>query len=558
MNRFFSLWILLSLCLVGCKPAPAPALQPRTAYIDAKIYTLDAKKPWAESMIVDNGEIVAVGSRAEIRKLLRKNDELIGLQGQLVLPGLHDVHVHALESGSENTHFVIRPEMSTIDLQESLRAASEEFPETDWLVGYGCSLEQVLALPENPRTILDEVVSERPVILMEVSSHSMWVNSKALELAGIGRDTPNSPGGIILRDRLGEPNGLLVDNAGNMVMDLALASTPESLESDYRTLKDITLPKLASFGITSISEARTYWLREHHKVWQRLQRESQLTCRVALGLWIYPHLDDEEQLAAIRELYDDSTESLLKINQIKLYSDGITHNTTAALKEKYLHNALGLEPDRGLNYISARRLTSLIKHLEPVGFDFHIHAIGDRAVQEALDSIENGATSAGRHRLTHVEMVDKADLARFKELDVTADCQVAGRFTQPEFWSDHEHLLGPERGKDLVPLKSLKESGARVTLSSDWNVSDLNPMVGLQNAVTRAPQNLSLEDSIQAYTLNAAYVMRQEDRVGSLEPGKRADFIVLDQDLFEIPATEISKTKVLLTVMDGRVVHKEL
>ena len=206
-------------------------------------------------------------------------------------------------------------------------------------------------------------------------------------------------------------------------------------------------------------------------------------------------------------------------------------------------------------------MTRYIRELEPVGFDFHIHAIGDRGVREALNAIENGQQgngqkTQGRHRLTHLEVVNPADYPRFKQLNITADMQVAGDFAQPSHWKENKFLIG-ERAEPLIPLKDLFEAGARITLSSDWDVSDLNPFVGMQNALTRKPQNLSnLADVIQAYTLNAAYTMRQEDNVGSLEVGKRADLIVLNQNLFEVPVSKISKTKVLMTFLEGELVYE--
>ncbi|QMU63391.1 MAG: amidohydrolase family protein [Flavobacteriaceae bacterium] len=165
-------------------------------------------------------------------------------------------------------------------------------------------------------------------------------------------------------------------------------------------------------------------------------------------------------------------------------------------------------------------------------------------------------TSDGRHRLTHVEIIDTADLNRFAQLNVTADAQVVGEFTQPHFWSDNISLIGSTLSNNLIPLKSLTEANARLTLSSDWNVSSLNPFVGIQNAVTRAPQNISLETAIKAYTINGAYVMRQENEVGSIEVGKLVDFVVLDRDIFTIPPTELNQTKVVLTVFNGSEIYK--
>jgi hypothetical protein len=315
---------------------------------------------------------------------------------------------------------------------------------------------------------------------------------------------------------------------------------------------EYVLPELAKYGITSVSDARTYWKRNQHKTWKNLADDNKLTARFNLGLWAYPTADDVSQISALKELFSNDENSLLKINQIKLYSDGITHNTTAALHSDYHENYFNEPTNNGLNYFTEARIATYIKELESVGFDFHIHAIGNRGVTESLNAIEQSGTSKGRHPLTHVEMITSADINRFKQLNVTADAQVTGEFTQPQYWNDNDHLLGSLLADNQVPIKSLKDAGARLTLSSDWNVSTLNPFVGIQNAITRIPQNISLEEAIKAYTINGAYVMRQEDKVGSLEIGKLADFIVLDNDIFTIPSNQINKTKVIMTIFNGK------
>ena len=199
--------------------------------------------------------------------------------------------------------------------------------------------------------------------------------------------------------------------------------------------------------------------------------------------------------------------------------------------------------------------------MEQIGYDFHIHALGDRGVTESIDAIEAARNTNGeigtRHRITHLEIVRSSDIPRFKELNITADMQVAGAFTQPELWDDNNFLLGQERTDSIIPLKALEEAGARITLSSDWDVSSLNPFVGMQNALTRSPQQISsIGKAIDAYTLNAAYVMRQETKTGSLEVGKWADFIVVDRDVFTVPINEVGGTKTLLTYVDGKEVYR--
>ncbi|TDQ28666.1 amidohydrolase [Tenacibaculum caenipelagi] len=524
-------------------------------YYNAKIFTVDDTNPWAEAILIKGNKILFVGSNTEAEKKADKNAIKIDLKGKLILPGFHDVHMHPMEVGSTTTAFVLNEEETNAENYISvIKKASKDNPNVEWLIGFGHSINTLFEAKRNPLQIIDEAVSDRPVIIMEQTSHSMWINSKGLELAGITEATPNPQGGIIMKEK-GELLGILIDNAGDVVFQQAVTSLNDA-DGEYEGMVSYVLPELAKHGITSVSDARTYWKRDQHKTWKNLADDNKLTARFNLGLWAYPTEDDATQISSLKKLFSNDENSLLKINQIKLYSDGITHNTTAALHQNYKENIFGLPTNNGLNYFTQERISKYIKELENVGFDFHIHAIGNRGVTEALNAIEQSGTIKGRHRLTHVEIIDATDINRFARLNVTADAQVAGDFTQPVYWHDNDYLLGAELADNQIPIKSLKEAGARITLSSDWNVSSLNPFVGIQNAVTRSPQNISLVEAIKAYTINGAYVMRQEDKVGSLKTGKLADFIVLDTDIFTASINEINQTKVVLTVFDGEEIYK--
>ncbi|MBV7269290.1 amidohydrolase [Winogradskyella luteola] len=526
-------------------------------YHNGKIYTVNTSQPWAEAMIVQGNTITFIGSNIDAEAEANEHAEYIDLENAVVLPGFHDVHVHPLEASSENFLFTLNEmETDAENYTNDITNALSENPDAEWLLGWGHSLNTILDADRPPIEILDEISTTRPIVIMEQTSHSIWVNSKALELAVIDEDTPNPVGGIYMKETDGNLNGILIDNAGNEILDVILAPTEQTLENDYQGLKNYGLVELRKYGITSVCDARTYWKRNHHQVWQRLEDEGHLTVRANLGLWAYPGEDDASQIATLQSLYRNEANSLLKINQVKLYNDGIVHNTTSAMENDYLVDYFGASTNNGLNYFAENRIANYIAQLEPMGFDFHIHAIGNRGIRESLSAIEQSGTPNGRHRITHVEFVNESDLTRFAQLNITADCQVAGDFTNPEFWSENDELIGSENTQNVVPIKSLTEANARLTLSSDWDVSSLNPFIGIQNAVSRAPENISLENAIKAYTLNSAYVMRQENRVGSLEVGKLADFIVIDRNIFEIPISQIGLTKVDMTVFDGEVIFE--
>lgn len=574
-KKFFMAFLMLNIfALISCgsssnsktnndtsTPAPPSITNVEAAthvFKNGQIYTVNEQQEWAEAVAISNNEIIFVGSNDDVESYIDSSTKIIELSGRMMMPGFHDVHIHPIESASENTDFIINESVTNPeDYIDEISAASVAKPGTDWLIGFGHSIFTLLDASRSPREILDEAAPNRPVIIMEQTSHSMWVNSAALAIAGYTKDTPHPQGGWILRDEVsGEPNGILIDNAGNIVMDIAMAPTTESLQTDYNGLVEYTLPELAKHGITSISDARSYWQRDDHTTWLKADANDVLTARVAVGLWAYPSEKDEEQLADLKALYTNNAESYLKFNQIKLYSDGIIINATSAMLSAYNIDLIGIPENKGLNYFTQARIEKYITALEPTGFDFHMHAIGDRGIREALNAVENAGSGDGRHRITHVEFIDPADIPRFSELNVTADAQVAGEFTNPEHWHENDELIGATRADNAVPIKSLDNAGARITLSSDWNVSPFNPFIGLQNAVTRAPQELTLAKAIKAYTLNGAYVMRQENKVGSIEVGKLADFVVLDRNLFDIAEDTINKTKVDMTVFDGEIIYQ--
>jgi len=540
---------------------PDPTMNPEEGHVlffNGQIYTVNEAQPWAEAILVVDGIITMVGDNQEVRESASESAKIIDLEGAFMMPGIHDVHMHPFEAASDNFKFTV--DVDAEDPEDYLTAIIEahaDNPGNDWLLGWGYDLETLLESTREPIEMLDEISTDRPIAVMEQTSHSVWCNSTALSLMGITIDSDNPVGGIIMRNEREEPNGILMDNAGNILVDLALPVTAESKANDYAGLLEFALPELAKHGITSICDARTYWKRDHHLTWKKLADDDELTVRVNLGLWAYPTEDDDSQLNTIKALYNKDDDSLLKINQIKLYSDGIVHNTTSAMHDDFLIDYFGEGMNNGLNYFTESRIAKYIRELEPTGFDFHIHTIGNRGVHEALNAIEAGGTNQGRHRLTHVEYIDQSDFGRFASLNVTADAQVAGDFTNPQHWHDFDYLLGSEITDNVVPLRSLSDNNTRITLSSDWDVSTVNPFVGIQNVVTRQPQQLNIAEAISAYTINPAYVMRQENKVGSIEIGKEADLIILDQNILSINPMLISNTKVQSTYLQGELIYNQ-
>ncbi|MFP6863526.1 amidohydrolase, partial [Pseudomonas sp.] len=413
--------LLLSIALAGTAEAASLVLH------NARIYTVNAEQPWASAMVIDeDGSIVAIGEGEDVADYVDDETESVDLGGRLVLPGFQDSHAHVLDASSEAQGDCPLQADSALDEWLDEIGTCAKASRGDWLLGSGFSLHTLLDSGESPRALLDEIDADSPIAIMEETSHSYWLNSKALQLAGFAGAEHDPVGGVILRDAQGEPSGVVLDNAGDLVMDKALPPSKALQQVYYQAVLD-GQEALASNGITSVADARVFWRRGHLDAWQRAQREDRLKARTTLGLWAYPQMDDKQQLAELKALYaPGSADSLLRVSQIKLYVDGIVHNTTARLRQPYGHSLAGVN-SHGLYYFTPERLERYARELSASGFDMHIHTIGDQAVRDALDAIEQ-ATS-GRHRLTHVELVDKTDLPRFRQLNVIADFQPSRYFT---------------------------------------------------------------------------------------------------------------------------------
>ena len=520
----------------------------RSVYLNGNVFTVAKDSPAAwhkhpkDAIVIDDGIIKLVGGNCEAEELIYdscvSNVRVFDLDGATALPGFHDVHMHPLEAespvgGDCKLPSGTRPDHET--MTKVLETCNKKQKGTDWILGRGHSITEMLDYIEEsdtpPRKILDHFIPHSPVAILEQTSHSVWVNTAALDRVGINEKTPESPGGVIMREwNSNKPNGILLEDAGIKIMAEAMKPNNDIDELNYNGLL-YALEELSANGITSICDARLFWKLRHHEAWDRVCNEGLLTVRAILGLWAYPAANDIEQIEQLKKLYTNGRQGCsLRRSQIKLYSDGLLESTTAAMKEPYLFNlelpGMGTE-NKGMNYFDQNRIAKYVKALQNFegaeGFDFHIHAIGDRGINEALNAIENAnikdSYRQSRHRLTHLEVIDPKDIYRFKQLGITADFQVAGDHTLP---NNHEHIasyIGKKKADFTIPVKSVFETGATVTLSSDWDVSTVNPFVGIYHATMRGDQAVGVETAIEMYTINSAFAMRQENIVGSLVKG---------------------------------------
>ena len=518
----------------------------------------------SDSIAIKNGKIIFIGQKQSALEYANTDTNIIDLQQRFVLPGFIDNHNHVFEAASELGGNCELDSEATLEEQIPYLEACKINAETDgrgWLMGYGFSLESTLDSDSEytPLEIIDSVFPDRPVVIMEQTSHSMWVNSKALKIARISQQSPDPQGGAYLKDSsTGKLNGILLDNAGDQIMEMAWNSQSDLFEQSYQGLM-FGLEEAAAHGITTIGDGRMYWKRGWYDVWLEAEQNQDLTARVSLRPWVYPSIAIPSQLKVFEKMYSDDKNRLLLVDQVKMYSDGIFINGTAKTLAPYLDTYLPQSPN-GLNYIPPAQMKEWLTALDKIGFSAHIHAIGDGAVRESLDAIESirkqGSTKP--YTLTHVELINDEDVPRFKQLNVSADFQVGSDYVAKHQHQWAEAFIGARRAKAMMNLDAILKTDANITLSSDWNVHDINPLVGIANSLIMGKTGLTdIYTAIDAYTLNAAKSLGIEDITGSIEVGKSADFAILERDITTLSARQIAKTQILMTVLRGEIVYED-
>jgi len=534
-----------------------------------RLYTVDASRSWAEALAVRGGRIVAVGADAEVRPLVGPATRVVDLGGRMVLPAFHDSHVHPVSAGVELGQCSLN-DLATLDeVIAKIRSCAAEHPERPWVVGGGW--DPPLFPDGNPgRALLDSLVPDRPAALSSADGHSAWANSLALAAAGLTRETPDPPDGRIERDpRTGEPSGTLRETAVDLVMRRASPPTP----SDYADGLRRALGTMSRFGIVAFQEANAD--ETILETYLRADREGWLTARVRVSLETEP----EEGVAQVERLLEQRHRATRRVvpGTVKLFLDGVIEGAlSAALLEPYLDPATGRPsspPNRGLPRWPAALLDAMVTRLDALGFQVHMHAIGDAAIRMGLDAVEAARDRNGwrdsRHHLAHIQLFDPADIPRFRRLGVAANFQALWAYADAYNTELTEPFLGPERSRWLYPIRSLMDSGAVVVGGSDWSVSSVNPLDAIEVGVTRREpgatagepwipeERVDLPRMIAAYTVGGAWLDFEEKDSGSLEPGKWADLIVLDRNLFDLPPHEIHATKVLWTLLEGETVFRD-
>jgi predicted amidohydrolase YtcJ len=545
------------------------------------VWTLDYRLPAATAVAVRGDEIVYVGSDGGVKQHIGSGTEVVDLHGRMVMPGIHDGHIHPLSGGRALTAASLN--YAQLNLAEFLDAIAgfladtvEDEPDTWLRVGQWDAIA-MRNLPD--RHDLDGLDTARPIIVHSLDGHIALVNSRGLELANVTASTPDPSDGQIERDQQGEPTGILYDGAIGLVSSVV---PPPTLQQNARALA-AAFALMNRLGITTYLDAAAD--PEDLGAVAALSDEGSLTIRPHVALYVAPETmqDRAAMLAHLQELRATYGRPDIAMNTVKLFFDGVIEypTQTAAMLEPYRVNA-GTEDDphwvpgdsNGPTYFPPELANPGVAALDAAGWQVHIHAIGDRAVRSALDAIEFARSANGdldhRHTLAHIEAIDDDDYARFAELGALPNMQMQWAERDSYTVKRLKPYIGRPRWERLYAAGSLEAAGARLCGGSDWPVDPLLPFRQIEMAVNRTAdeiyrgddeplnpeQSISLRSSIAMHTLHSAYQLHQEDLTGQLRVGYRADLVVIDRNLFEVDLTDVSTTNVLMTLVDGAVVHR--
>ena len=517
-------------------------MEAESVFINGSIFTPLGK---AEALAIHSGRIMKVGTNEEISPLIGPRTKVIDLKGKTVLPGLIDAHVHLSSYGLALAQLDLRGTKSIEELKSMVRKRAISLSKGEWILGRGWDQELFEERRYPTRWDLDEVAPDNPVFLKRVCGHLCVVNSKALEIASITKETKDPPRGKIDRDESGEPTGILRENAIDIVYKKIPPPNLEQLEEALaRAIKEAV-----KRGLTTIHFICSDRFPDELRALQLLRKEGRLLLRI----YLIPPYDFLEKLEEIG-IFTGFGDSMLKIGAIKIIEDGSLGGRTAALEEPYTD----MPDKKGMLIYSPEELREMVLKIHKAGFQAAIHAIGDRAIRVTLDAIENAVKLMPRdhrHRIEHASVLNPKLIERMKKLNVVAVCQP--HFIFSDFWA--KERVGPERARWVYALKSLMEN-VIVAGSSDCPVEPIDPLKGIWAAVTRPylPENekLTVEEAIEIYTKGGAYASFEEEEKGTIEEGKLADFIILSDDPTKIEPERIKDIKVEMTIVGGRVVYE--
>ena len=563
--KLFKIFTLAAaMFLAACAQPPDEEI----VFINGKIYTLNEEQPVAEAVVVSQGRITTVGDTETIRAMADAHTRLIDLDGRVMLPGFHDLHVHPVFAGMQAQRCVV-PQGSTLEqIQQHVMACVEQAEPGEWITGGQWDASAIGRVPD--AALLDGVAPDNPVLLSDTSEHSAWANSKALEIAGLTRDTPDPEDGIIERDSAGAPTGILREEAVVLVRQ----HVPEATDEQIRSALEWALDKMLANGITSFSEASTGYSSNAVKeasAYAALADSGVLKQRVRLCM---PWFSGNAEMEAFIESGEAYARNRISPDCVKIFLDGVpTDSHTAAMLEPYEGTVEGRDDDAsryGMLLEKQAVLDAAVTRFDAMGLTVKFHAAGDAAVRAGLQAIASARRANGdsglRHNVGHCTFVAAEDMPLARAIGASFEMS-------PYLWSPSPindsitAAVGAERIRRVWPVREVIEAGALAVPGSDWSVvPSVNPWIAIEALVTRErpggsndsfgkEQAISLEQAIRMFTVNSAKHMGKTDTLGSIEPGKLADLVVIDRDPYEIPVTELHQVRVMQTLINGETVY---
>jgi len=548
------LWVLVAaLPLIGCERAPDQA-HASLVITGARVWTGDPENPWAEAVAVDGETILAVGSAEDITAHIGSETQVINVPGSMLVPGFIDTHVHFIDGGGALASVQLRDADSPEEFTRRIADFAGTIEPGEWILGGTWDHENWGGeLPR--RDWIDEVTPDNPVWIFRLDGHMALANSLALKAGGIDADTPDIAGGEIDRDEDGRPAGVLKDNA----MTAVSAAVPPSSDALLDRQATAAMNYVAANGVTSVHDMAGW---KSLATYRRLEQRGKLLTRI----YSVVPLPDWERLRD-EVASNGSGTDWLKIGGLKAMMDGSLGSHTAAFFEAFSDKP----DDVGLLIHDLDDMRDWVTSADKAGLNVMVHAIGDRAIRDLLDifldAVEANGVRDRRFRIEHAQHIHPDDIERFAIQDITASMQPYHAIDDGR-WA--EKVIGPERIKTTYAFRSLIDAGARVSFGSDWYVAPATPIEGIYAAVTRRTidganpdgwvpeQKITVEEALKAYTSDAAYASFEEDRKGTIKPGLLADLVLLDRDLTVISPETIPETRVLATIVGGKIVHSEM
>lgn len=511
--------------------------------LDANVLTLNFKQPKAEALAIQDEKIVAVGSNKQIQRYISKETKVIDAKSRTVVPGLVDCHVHMTSFGMSLEGLNLRNVKSIREMQQKLQGYADENPEKKWILGGRWDQEKFAEKRYPTRWDLDKAVADKPVFLLRVCGHIGVVNSKALLLASITRETVVEGGQIDLDMTTSEPNGILRENALELIWKVTPKPTTKELEDACLS----ACRKAVESGLTGV-----HWIvnsAEEIGILQRLCSEGKLPLRVYIGIPV-ELLDEIVNLGLVTGFGND----MLKIGFIKILADGSLGACTAALKAPYSDRP----ETSGIMLYNQKTLNMLVLKAHKACLQLAVHAIGDRAIENVLkafkNALQNFPRENHRHRIEHCSVLNPKLIKQMEHLHLIASVQP--HFIISDFWVTKR--IGDARARWTYPFKTLVHEGLIVVSGSDCPVEPINPLLGIWAAMARKSfpeESLALDEALRTYTLNAAYASFDENRKGSIEVGKLADLTILSDNLFNVPGDKIKNIRVEMTIVNGKIVY---